>query len=332
MKSIFPIWLTFVGVLLTAINTQAAPVEGTWKLERSVDYESNAPAKKASKFPIIKFQDNIIQLSENCTARLIATDYLFPEVFQAMTKEGISETQVDRFLVKNFGISLLKTKMVYKLKPNPEYCASPVMEFFVVNDKILIPAGDIFYIYGKTQPDHGAAYHNATQSKNDSLISGYKLSRLPMDFDRYYDTCRPKITNSKGKPQTSDKCAPEFFPYVADPKSDDPLMKLVGNHNYTMGGHRYADGFSPPFKQKAPATFLVFTPMNQVVLLRVDDFEVVRNEERDIMAGVYLSVVNGKVVDQISGCHLNLEYVCLAEGQAVAKLAPNGKFQKITNP
>ena len=69
--------------------------------------------------------------------------------------------------------------------------------------------------------------------------------------------------------------------------------------------------------------------MKQVILLRVDDFEVVRNEERDVMSGVYLSVVGGKVIDQISGCQFDHDYVCAVGGRAVAKLSENGKFKKL---
>jgi len=69
--------------------------------------------------------------------------------------------------------------------------------------------------------------------------------------------------------------------------------------------------------------------MKQVILLRVDDFEVVRNEERDVMSGVYLSVVGGKVIDQISDCQFDHGYVCALDGRAVAMLRENGKFKKL---
>jgi len=159
------------------------------------------------------------------------------------------------------------------------------------------------------------------------MVAGYKLSKLPVDLDRYYSSCVPKIRNAKGKPQTSDKCAPDYFPYVADPKSTDPIMKLVGNHNYGKWGQQYTDGFSPPFQQKVPATFLVFAAMGRVVVVHVDDLEVVRNEQRDVMSGVFLSIVDGKIVDQIQGCHLNSSYVCMDGTIPMAKLTESGKFE-----
>lgn len=170
----------------------------------------------------------------------------------------------------------------------------------------------------------------ATDAAAAKMVAGYKLSKLPVDLDRYYSSCAPKILNAKGKPQTSEKCAPDYFPYVADPKSPDPIMKLVGNHNYAKWGQEYTEGFSPPFQQKVPATFLVFAPMERVILVHVDDLELVRNEQRDIMSGVFLSIVDGKIVDQIQGCHLNRNYICMDENtKPMAKLTENGKFQKL---
>jgi hypothetical protein len=150
-----------------------------------------------------------------------------------------------------------------------------------------------------------------------------------MDQDRYYASCNPKILDAKGQPHSTDKCGPEFFPYVADPKSADPLMKLIGNHDYTKSGQLYAQDFSPPFKQKIPATFLVFPPFKQVIIVRVDDLARVRNEEREVMSPAYLSIVDGKVVDQISGCQFNRDYVCMDDDRPLFKLTESGKFQPV---
>lgn len=157
----------------------------------------------------------------------------------------------------------------------------------------------------------------------------YKLTRLPLNVDRYYAECTPKIVGRQGRPRTTDQCAPDFFPYVADPKRNDALMNLIGNHDYEKGGSEYVGGFSPPFQQKTLATFLVFAPMRKVTLVRVDDFEVVRDEERDIMSGVYLSIVGNKVVDQIQGCQFDRNYVCSVDGRAVARLTDSGKFRRL---
>lgn len=307
---------------LIGTAAQAVVLEGTWKFERSADYFGRIALDQAPKFESITIRDGEIRLSENCIARVSSSEYLFPEVFQPLTKQDVSEEKVDNFLLMNFSLSLSKAKNVYKLASKPEYCESSMRKFFAVDDKILFVAGATFYTFAK-------APATAINPQDALPIAGYKFSRLPMNYERYYTTCQPKILNPKGKPQTSEKCAPDYFTYVADPKSNDPIMKLVGNHDYVKGGSEYGGGFSPPFKQKTAATFLVFPPMKKVILLRVDDFEVVRNEARDIMTGVYLSIVDGKVVDQIQGCHFNRDYACVDDTRIVAKLTESGKFQKV---
>ncbi|GGC15224.1 hypothetical protein GCM10011572_40740 [Pseudoduganella buxea] len=265
-----------------------------------------------------------IALSDACVAQFSPDEYLFPEVFQPLSKQGVTEKQLDSFLAQNFGVGLAKTKTVYSLTSSPANCAGPVMEFFQVGDRILIPVGATFHSYVKADAPKLPAPAPAVAS----IAAGYKVTPLPMDYERYNNTCRPKIVGRKGKPQTTELCAPDYFPYVAEAKRGDALMDIIGNHDYERAGQEYAGGFSPPFRQKAAATFLVFPPFKQVTLVRVDDFEVVRNEERDVMSGVYLSIAGGKVVDQISGCHFNRDYVCLEEGRPVARLTETGKFQR----
>jgi hypothetical protein len=66
-----------------------------------------------------------------------------------------------------------------------------------------------------------------------------------------------------------------------------------------------------------------------VTLVWVDEFEVVRDEERDIISDVYLSIVGNKVVDQIQGCQFERNYVGSVNGRAVARLTDSGKFQRL---
>lgn len=329
MKKILMAVLAIVAALLSAC-IGATPLEGDWVFERSADYYDRTPAGETPGFSKLSVHGQEIKLSERCAVRFASTDYYFPNVFQPLTKDDVTAKDVDKFLSKKFGLTLAKTRNVYALDGAPANCARPVMEFFLVGERILIPVGATFYSYVRSQSGAApsAAQGTTGQGAAVPVISGYKLSRLPMDFDKYFSACRPKILGAKGRPASTERCAPDFFPYVADPKSSDALMKLVGNHDYARFGQEHTSGFSPPFKQKVAATFLVFPPLKQVALVRVDDFEVVRNEERDVMSGVYLSIVGGKVVDQISGCHMNREYVCVADDDPVAKLTESGKFER----
>ncbi|MQA39135.1 hypothetical protein [Rugamonas aquatica] len=310
-----------MGVLFATALASAAVPEGRWKFERAGDFEGRIPANQAPPFPTLEFSKNEVSLSASCVAKVTSEPYYFPDVFQPLTKQGISAKQMDYFLLKNFHLALAGTKEIYSLDSTEKCGSRRTMEFFVIGDRILAVTGITFYSYVKVPVE-------ASAGPQGTIASAYKLSQLPLDYDRYYASCLPKIL-AKGRPHTTDKCAPDYFPYVADPKSSDPIMKLVGNHDYSKWGQQYTEGFSPPFQQKIPATFLVFAPMKDVVLVRVDDFAYVRNEERDIMSGVYLSIAGGKVVDQIYGCQFNRDYVCMHEGRARAKLLDNGKFQKL---
>lgn len=308
-----------MGAIVPVFASAKAP-DRPWNLEKTADYFSRP--NSVPRFTSLIVRPKEIALSDACVAQFSADEYLFPEVFQPLSKQGVTEKQLDSFLAQNFGVGLAKTKTVYSLTSSPANCAGPVMEFFQVGERILIPVGATFHSYVKA----GAAKLPAPAVS--SIAAGYKVTPLPMDYDRYANTCRPKVVGRRGWPQTTEACAPDYFPYVADPKRGDALMNIIGNHDYENAGQEYAGGFSPPFGQKTAATFLVFPPFKQVTLVRVDDFEVVRNEERDVMSGVYLSIVGGKVVDQISGCHFNRDYVCLEEGRPVARLTEAGKFQR----
>lgn len=317
--------LMLISGFYVCTSACAAMPEGTWKFDRSADYFGEIPVNQAPEFTTLEFRNNEVKLAATCSAQIRVSSFSFPRVFQPLTKQGISAKQLDNFLLRYFHLSLAKTTEVYGLS-SPADCADPMMAFFVVGDRIVMETGATFYTYVKAE---SAVASSAVASPSVPIVSGYKLTRLPLDYERYYSSCLPKIRNAKGQPQTTEKCAPDYFPYVADPKSADPLMTLVGNHDYAKAGEEYAFDFSPPFKQKVPATFLVFAPMKQVVLIRVDDFAVVRNEARDVMSGVYLSIVGGKVVDQISGCQFNSDYVCINQGRPVAKLTEAGKFQRL---
>jgi hypothetical protein len=288
--------LSLAVTSLASIAARADTPHGTWKYGRTMDYFGRT-ANTAPPSATLLVRPNEVALSTSCIARFSTEDYLFTDVFQPLSRQGISDKQLDRFLRRHFSLSLAHTRTVYSLTSSPGNCAGQVMEFLQAGDRLLIPVGSTFHSYVRGDGGNTVASGDAVPAASLSLVASYKFTPLPMDYDRYYAECRPRIVGKGGKLRTTDKCAPGFYPYVADPKSSDALMNLVGVHDYAKGGQEYAGGFSPPFRQKTAATFLVFPPLNQVALVRVDDFGRVRNEERDVMSGVYLSIAGGKVVD-----------------------------------
>jgi hypothetical protein len=320
--------LSVLTVLSWACSfAQAAGPDGTWKFDRAADYDGQEPPGLVSRFDTIALKDREARFSADCAVRFRAEEYFFSDVFQMMTKAGVTDKRVDAFLAKKLGVTLNGVKVVYVLEMASATCALPIRKFFVIGDRLLIPSGGAFYTYVRQRS--ADLETSAAARAVPGLLSNYRFTRLPLDYDRYLSWCQPKLLGPNGRPRTTDRCAPDFYPYVADPKRHDPLMDIIGTHDYGRFGQEYTEGFSPPFKQKVAATFLVLPPMKQVVLVRVDDFDIVRNEERDVMSGVYLSIVDGKVVDQIKGCQFDRDYVCRAEGAAVARLTDNGKFARL---
>lgn len=158
----FKIWV-FVCASLCSVCASAALPTGSWKFERSVDYFGRTPVNQAPKFTTIIVRNDEVHLSDTCVVHASQEDYFFSDVFQPLTKQGITEKQVNSFLGKHFNLSLSTTKIMYSLGGSTK-CRPPMMEFFVVNDKILVPEGVTFYLYARAQTEvvAGAAPRAAT--------------------------------------------------------------------------------------------------------------------------------------------------------------------------
>lgn len=161
--------------------------------------------------------------------------------------------------------------------------------------------------------------------------TGFKVSALPVSIDNYMAKCLPKIVDKRGVPHATEKCGPSFFPYIAEARSTDPIVKAIGTHNYKKGGASFADEFATPFEHGLTPTFLVFAALKDVTLVRVDDFNIGKPESRDLMGGVYLSIKHGKVLDQLNtGCSFDAAYTCInSDGDKEFQLLDTGKFKKL---
>ena len=140
-----------------SMNCWATAPEGTWKFQRFVDFFGRTTINQSPKITTIIVRSNDVRLSDKCVARISAEKYYFSNVFQPMIKQGITDMQLDRFLTKQFKLVLSKTRIVYSLSPTPANCAGPMMEFFVVDDKILVPIGVTFYLYTRSGPENATS-------------------------------------------------------------------------------------------------------------------------------------------------------------------------------
>ncbi|MFB9245846.1 hypothetical protein IV454_27855 [Massilia antarctica] len=158
-----------------------------------------------------------------------------------------------------------------------------------------------------------------------------KISRLPFDGGKFFEVCLDRIKFVKKVPQATDKCGPAYYPYVAKKTDPDALVQLIGTHKYIKVGPKFYDAYDNPFANGLHPLFLVFPPLKDVVLVRVDDFDQMDNEERDRFGGAYLAIKNGKVIDQLTdGCIMNAEYACYdLDGTKRYQLLETGKFKKM---
>jgi hypothetical protein len=150
----------------------AAALDGIWKFERSADYYGRTPVNEAPRFSILLIHGDEVHLSEDCLIKFTKEPYLFPEIFQPLTKQGVSEKQLDVFLQKSLNFSLLKTQDVYRVVDAPVRCARPMMAFFLIGDRLVVPVGITFYTYVKSHADNQPSATVTTSSKaQESVVS-----------------------------------------------------------------------------------------------------------------------------------------------------------------
>lgn len=313
-----------VGLLFcAATGTHAQAARGTWKFERSTEYFGQLKTIRTPKFTTIEVAGDIATM-HGCVAKVKREPFFYSDAFQPLLKEGVERPQLDSYLQKTFQFPLATTKEIYTVTSSPGNCHDPIMEFFISGDKLLLPmGGSVFHYYVKAAPGQ------PRPATPQGTVSGLKTSQLPFNLDDYLDLCVPKIVDRKGVPHTTDKCGPAFFPYAADAKSTNPIVIAIGNHNFEKAGARSAKQFSTPFAHGMHPVILLFPPMQGVVVARVDDFDIGEPESRDPMAAVYVSIKDGKIVDQVgANCAINALYECTDRHGNKIQLTESGRFKK----
>lgn len=314
----------FFLALLFATTTHAQDAKGTWKFEKSSEYFGQLKNVPPPKYTTIEVTDDAAKMT-GCVAKLAREKFRFSDTFQPLLKQDVGRAQLDSYLQKTFQFPLASVKEVHTLTSYSDKCDQQIMEFISVDNKLLVPvAGTIFYYYTKS----GAP--GSAPSSTRASVGALKTSALPFNGDDYISKCAAKIVDKKGVPHTTHKCGPAFFPYAANANSTDPIVKAIGNHNFEKAGASHATDFSPPFAHGMHPVILLFPPMKDVLLVRVDDFDIGAPESRDPMAAVYLSIKNGKIVDQMgAGCNVDAAYVCTDRDGNKRQLTDSGKFQKL---
>lgn len=323
MRSSCSLFLS-IGVLpLTIVH--AADLSGTWQYEKGAEYFGQLKTVPPPQHTTLQIVNGQLALSPKCIVALKPEKYNYPDAFPSLAREDVEEQELDKYIGKSFSFPTLKTATYYRTDKQSTDCSKPLRDFFVVDNKLLVPfAGSAFYSFARSDGHAGKAESSLPQ------LYGHKLSHLPFSTTSYADTCLATLPRSKGIPQATDKCRPVYAPGVASPNGD-ALTLLIGTHDYKQGGARHADDYVNPFANKLHPTFVVLPPLKDVVLVRVDDLEPGSGEKRDTMSGVFLAIKNGKVSDQLNqGCIITTDYVCRDdEGKPQYQLMETGKFKKL---
>lgn len=332
MKSIYNVFNhLLIGICFTTASC-AQSIDGTWFFDRSVNYEEPNAKGLPPSSTLLQILDSKLSLSPRCMVSLKPVEYYPGGAFQSLLKSGEGEPAIQSFLLNHFTFKLQDVKSFYQADPKMNDCNDLANNFLVSNDKLIaIHAGFRFYSYIRNKNTAVAESPpvKINQPSATDALSGLKPSQLPFNVVNYMGLCATKMQAVKGIPQFTSKCAPLYFPYVASRQSRDPLSKLVGAHPYQKGGaENESEDYNNPVANNLHPVFLVFPPMGDVVLVRVDDME--KAEERDPIRGAYISIKGGKVIDQLNeACSFDTSYLC-SNGDRKPKfqLTETGMFRR----
>lgn len=318
----FILWLFLA---FSTLHAHAQSIDGKWVFDRAVDYEdltSSTIPPLSSTLQILNAQ---AILSAGCVVNLRQEAYYPGGPFQSLLKSGEDEPGISKFLFKYFSFKLNEIK-VYYVADIGARCNKLGIYFLVSDEKLIsVHGGSLFYAFKRDKSTTGSV---ATQAVNDDL-GNLKISRLPFNPHTYIVNCLEFMQKRHGAaPLLSNKCDSAFSPYIVARNTKDPLLKLIGAHGFLKGGANGASSdYDNPVANNLHPVVLIFPPLKNVVLVRVEDIEGA-DDARDQMSGVYLAIKDGKVVDQLNeGCSFNADYVCSTQGESAKyKLLETGKF------
>ncbi|WP_426337245.1 hypothetical protein ACN9MY_10005 [Pseudoduganella sp. R-31] len=317
--------MRFTAALVGALSIQAASgsdVNGTWKYARSLDPLQVMDSPKPPANPYLQIVDNGVWVNENCSGKANKERFNYSEAFQLLLRNGFNEAKLKDFLKGQASFDLGPKAVYFKSDVGSPKCGDDYKRLLVQDDTLLVPVGGVVLrVYRRT----GAGQGNSNPPS--TIADGHRFSQLPYDTLGFYKLCAANITGQSGKPSATTKCAPVYYPYVADSESKNRLAQLIGSNNYEKRGAQMAQDYAPPFANKLHPVYTVLPLMKDVTVVHVEDLEP-QNGEREVMSGVFLSIKDGKVVDQVNAtCVMNENYICMAGETRQYQLQPTGKFK-----
>ncbi len=318
--------LLIASLCIFNICTCAADtIDGLWLHDRSANYESMSPPI----FPpskTLQILDGTTPISPRCITQLRHSAYHPGGAFQALLKSGEDEPTISAFLVNQFGFKLQASTKLYQADPRMSDCNN-LGQSFLVNEHQLIAIQGGFLFHSFTRATNAST---STRDTNSPLTNGLNVSPLPFSVSSYMALCSPKIQTIKQVPQATSKCAPLYFPHVASSESQDQLTRIIGSHAYQTGGaDNESKDYNNPIQHNLHPVFLIFPPMGDVLLVRVDDME--RANSRDPIRGAYIAIKNGVVTGQLNeACSFDATYLCSSGGRRPKfQLNESGEFVRV---
>jgi hypothetical protein len=316
--------LVCAALCLSALSVRAESTDSTWTFTKGVDYENPKGALATPPSTTLSLSGDTLRISATCSVHLGKKNYYPGGPFQMLLKSGDSEADIAKFMKSSLNFDLKGDKTYYEADPSE--CNKLGTEFLAsASQLVAIRGSDFFYAFARqggtvaASPDSKAAAAGGSPALNTTT--------LPFTVSDYTANCAPAMV--KGVPMPSAKCSPAYYYHVATRTSTDALSKLVGAHDYQKGGAGSAtDDYNDPVSHGLHPVFLVFPPMGDVTLVRVDDFES-HNEQRDPISGAYLAIRDGKVTDELNeGCDFDAHYQCSGDGKKF-RLTAAGKFEPV---
>ena len=317
----------FSASIISGDDLYAETINDTWLPTMMSEFgEPAQTSKKLTPLQIIIKRTYIN--GSRCHYSIESKPYRYNEVFQLPLKADIDAAKMTSYLFSTFGFHLKKSSLLYKTSDSGSDC-NDMPEYLIQDGDLIIGtnSGYDFLLYKRKY------LIEEMSLKNNEKKALQQYSQLPFDMASYIGLCLNYFPMKNGIPlaNAQHKCEPVYYPIVADSSSKDDLSKIVGSHLYVKGG---MDGISSseydnPVKNGLHPIYLIFKTHKDVILARVTDSD--RAQDRDIVPGAYISIKNGKVVDQLNeGCNFDEKFVCSSSNSKQKyRLTESGKFLKL---
>lgn len=310
-----------LAAMLFSGRANADSIEGTWQHTGDYEYFGDNSLIERMGYSKIQILGGNLSLSASCVVKIQSEQYLSSIVFQSLIRQKTKITEIQKYFKDKLSVSIENIDVFYKVEKAD--CAKNFDGILVAGDQmIVVHQGSTFYKFKRVDAKKQAISSSKTRLRQ-------KLTPLPFNLPNYTNLCEPLIERKRGVPQTSAKCAPDFYPYASVKGDVDRVSVLIGKHFYSSFEKEAMGDYDDPHSKGLTPVYIVLPPMNGVLVVRVDDLEPA-GKKRDAFSGAYLTVKGDGVIDQLNeGCSMTVDYICVDRaGKKISRVLPSGKFTR----